>query len=141
MQYRFELELTAFCRAHADSSVKRKRARDSASVISDDELTLPSARRKRAKRGNSEDDSDADSPLHDALAFMKKRAKEEQSTARAQLQIAERREEREQRAFEAQQDLQARELVLKERQTYLQMIATGDAEIVEYAKRKLLTLE
>ncbi|KAM5535811.1 hypothetical protein V8D89_010534 [Ganoderma adspersum] len=127
--------------AHADSSVKRKRARDSASVISDDELTLPSTRRKRTKWGNSEEDSDADSPLHDALAFMKKRAKEQKSTARAQLDIAARREQRKQCAFEAQQDLQAWELVLKERKMYLEMMSTGDLQVVDFAKRKLLAME
>ncbi len=131
--------LTIF-RAHADSSVTRKRARDSASVISDDEFSLPSVRRKRTKRGNSED-SDGESPLYDALAFMKKRAKAQETTALAQLDIATCRDKREQREFEARQDLQTRELILKERKIYLDMVQSGDPQLVEMGKRKLLALE
>ncbi|KAI1781726.1 hypothetical protein LXA43DRAFT_1105454 [Ganoderma leucocontextum] len=122
--------------AHADNSVKRKRARDSASVISDDESP-----RKRTKRGGSEDDSDADSPLHDALAFMKKRAQTQEATTRAQLDIAQRREEREQREFDIRQDLQTREVRLKERQTYLQMVQSGDPDLIALGKRGILKLE
>ena len=125
------LHLFSF-RAHDDLSIERKHARDSHASLSDDEAT--SSARKRTKKVTSRDgSSDEDGFNNRAFMFMKQRAKAQEDTARATLEIAQRREKWE-------EALQLRDIRLKERQMYFEMVRSGDPDLVGEGKRGLQQL-
>lgn len=102
--------------------------------------------RKRAKK-SADDDSRDDTGFTDTLTFLKTRAANQDELKRKEIDLAERRDRREQAEIDGRQrkanadaELQRRALRLEERKTALRMIESPDPLIAEDGCRILRRL-
>ncbi|KAI0742331.1 hypothetical protein C8Q80DRAFT_1273022 [Daedaleopsis nitida] len=133
--------------ARKDTSVERKRPFDSTSAISDTEETKDRIRNKRKKHSGAGDEDKDAGPFSEALLFMKERASGQAKLKAREIELAERRERREQAEAEqrqahlaAQTTLKQRELRLEERKVALAMAGSANPVIAVEGVRMLEAL-
>ena len=131
--------------AHDDISIKRLRDVNSKSEVSDDESTKARLAAKRPKVADA-DDSHGEL-LQQTLNLMSTRNKMQEETQRANLELAKKRDEREEEERQLRRQLQTaqlsqvvRETRMKEREQALKMLGDADPEVKEEGRRILRRL-
>ncbi|CDO74735.1 hypothetical protein BN946_scf184686.g6 [Trametes cinnabarina] len=116
-------------RAKDDNSVRRERSFNSAASLSDAE-SFKQRLRKRGKFSDP-DDFESDPYFRKTINFIEEHSQTQNSWQQRNLDLAERRERREEAQWRMQQQLQRRELRMRERAQAMEMIMSGDDRLKE----------
>ncbi|CDO68579.1 hypothetical protein BN946_scf184996.g10 [Trametes cinnabarina] len=115
-------------RAKNDNSVTRERSFNSAATLSDSD-SFKQRLRKRGKINSPEEITSA--YIEKALNYFQGQSESQVSWQQRKLELAERREKREEEQWQMQRQLQQREICMRERAQAMEMIMSGDEKLKE----------